>query len=176
MRKKRLTKMKKKEIMEKANSVLSKYNLSATNKIDVVALANRAGFKVGESKKMLESDDGFMVVAPAEKGKVIGVNFDRSIEDKRFIIAHEMGHFFLHRDKLISNGAIMHRQRKKGKGALENEADFFAASILMPRESFKKEYENLKDLDYESQISTLQKIFLAPRESVERRVAEVCDD
>lgn len=50
----------------------------------------------------------------------------------RFTIAHELGHYFLHSNQ----GEIPIIAYRKGTGRLEWEANWFAASLLMPQEKF----------------------------------------
>lgn len=67
------------------------------------------------------------------------------------------------------------REDVKGKDMEKNDADFFAACLLMPREYFKRKYEELKgkDLNDDEIITLLQKHFNTPYESVERRMIEI---
>ena len=70
--------------------------------VDVIDVAKRLGFVVGNAV-LNEEDDGFIVVEEGRKeimgiktDKLIGVNSDRSLEWKHFIIAHQLGHYVLH--------------------------------------------------------------------------------
>lgn len=80
--------------------------------------------------------------------KLIFVASSSSKSRKRFTIAHELGHFFLHRDmkqeifnrkKLasISNGPL---------SSTEQEANWFAAGLLMPREATRLYWQDTKDI------------------------------
>lgn len=56
----------------------------------------------------------------------------------------------------------------------KNDADYLAACLLMPRKSFKKQYEDLSRLKGCVDIITeLQRKFCTSRESIERRILEV---
>ena len=65
---------------------------------------------------------------------VIGVNRLESYTRTRFTIAHEIGHYLLHKgQKFIDDfpaGETFYRTGESS--ALEREANFFAASLLMP--------------------------------------------
>lgn len=52
----------------------------------------------------------------------------------RFTIAHELGHYFLHSNQ----GRIPIIAYRSGSGRLEWEANWFAASLLMPSDKFKE--------------------------------------
>ena len=91
--------MEKKVIEEKVTSLLSQhgYNPKSDNYVDIVDLVKKEGFSVGNAL-LSDSDDGFLAIRPTESNydKIIGVNANRSIELKRFIIAHEFAHSVLH--------------------------------------------------------------------------------
>ena len=169
MKKKGLSKMEKKEIAKQAEELLIKfgYNIESVTYVDITKLATSAGFRVGESKKIPFIRDGFM----DRENLIIGVNFDRTMEEKRFIVAHELAHYYLE-----SQGTVRHRDHVKGKDERENEADYFAACILMPQHSFVRHYNRLKELGLGivDIIDNLQAIFKTPRESIKRRIGEVC--
>ncbi len=161
--------MEKIEIAKQAEELLSKfgYNAESITYVDITKLATSAGFRVGESKKLPFIRDGFM----DRDNLIIGVNFDRTMEEKRFIVAHELAHYYLE-----TQGTVRHRDHVKGKDERENEADYFAACILMPQRSFVKHYTQLKErgLGTADIIDTLQAVFKTPRESIIRRIGEVC--
>lgn len=98
--------------------------------IDVIEVAKKLGFVVGNAG-LSEDVDGFIIVDEnkgnilgIDTNKLIGVNASKELAWKRFIIAHEIGHYILHYDKEKDNGMYAHREHKKGKNEIENEADF----------------------------------------------------
>lgn len=100
--------------------------------VQVGALAQALGLGVFRStlqpgiSGQIEPDQDF----PA--GFAIKVNRHESKMRQRFTIAHEIGHFALHRDR-IGNGirdTILYRS--KLSNSLEAEANRFAATLLMP--------------------------------------------
>lgn len=58
---------------------------------------------------------------------------------KRFTLAHELGHYVLHRDKKYICCSIADMFDWKGNNWIETEANYFAAELLMPSEIFNKE-------------------------------------
>lgn len=60
----------------------------------------------------------------------------------RFTIAHELGHFYLHYRLPRVNGRAIDRLRaaRYGGNQAEIEANWFAASFLMPEAKFREEY------------------------------------
>ena len=106
-----------------------------------------------------EDISGTLIIAES----VIGFNQTESRVRRRFTIAHELGHYILHRelktiflDKLfrLNNNSTEQNQE------LEMEANIFAASILMPESLIRKEVANI-DLDFGSEegIKYLARIF-----------------
>lgn len=149
--------------------------------VDVIDVAKRLGFVVGNAI-LNEEDDGFIVAEEGRKeimgiktDKLIGVNSDRTLEWKRFIIAHEIGHYILHFREKNLKGLYAHRDHKRGHNELENEADFFAANLLMPRESFENKYNEIKQVYKNNKeiVDVLSKHFLVTIRMTERRVEEL---
>ena len=68
-----------------------------------------------------------------------------------------------------------HREHKKGKDDKENEADFFAANLLMPREAFTNRFNELKqkNLTPEEIIVLLADKFCVTHIMAERRLKEL---
>ncbi len=98
----------------------------------------------------------------------IGYNQNESRVRRRFTIAHELGHYELHkeRSKLFMDKGFKALFRSKNSGLteetqiMEQEANAFAASILMPDHLLIKELEKIEfDLSSEDDIKSLAKIF-----------------
>lgn len=115
----------------------------------------------------LESGVSGILVIEGNKG-TIGYNQEESKVRRRFTIAHELGHYELHRDHshlfVDKNFKVMFRNTdlsNEGKDALyEQEANSFAASLLMPEHLVNAQLENVKfDLGNEETIKELAKKF-----------------
>jgi Zn-dependent peptidase ImmA (M78 family) len=105
----------------------------------------------------LEGDlSGFLYRDKAQA--VIGVNTSHSQARQNFTIAHELGHLLLHdQEQLHVDHEFRVRLRSdassQGTDEAEQEANFFAASLLMPREFIERdlvneEYVDLLDDDF----------------------------
>ena len=74
-----------------------------------------------------------------------GIMYSTNIRNEgfmRFTVAHELGHYFLpgHMDALFSNDELHYSQSSfVSADPFELEADYFAASLLMPSQLFLKE-------------------------------------
>jgi Zn-dependent peptidase ImmA (M78 family) len=83
---------------------------------------------------------------------VIGVNTSHSPARQNFTIAHELGHLLLHdQEQLHVDREFRVRLRSdvssQGTDEAEQEANFFAASLLMPREFIERDLENEEYVD-----------------------------
>ncbi len=80
------------------------------------------------------------------KGQGISGAFDRSKMEiyvnssdpyviKIFTLAHELGHYLLHKD--VKNDVLFREKGKHGREKIEREANTFAAELLMPEAAIK---------------------------------------
>ena len=169
----------KEQIEKRASDLLTEINCDAFAYVDVVKLSEKIGFVIGNAD-LDDSEDGFIIVNPIEEipyvksNKVIGVNSKRSIEDKRFIIAHELGHYLLHYNE-SDRSIFAKRENIRGKSETENEADYFAACLLMPAAAFTREFQKSSASSFAPKVieETLSALFVVPRESVSRRMVEL---
>lgn len=156
------------------------YDPQKDDYIDVVDFAQKFGFVVLNAE-LEKNEDGFLIIHEGktsenelntESDKMIGVNSNRSLSWKRFIIAHELGHSILH---YKAGEVYLHRDNRKGKDSEENEADYFAASLLMPKKSFKRLYEQYCESGMNRTAACLQlsNLYKVPLDSVSRRIDEV---
>jgi Zn-dependent peptidase ImmA (M78 family) len=163
-------------IEKKVNDLLKEQDLLDASTIDMSKLAGKLGFKVIE---LFPSDnvDGFILVQSDQRiegqdtTKLIGVNADRDYTMKRFIVAHELGHYFL---DYKNEPIFAMRESIHGRSDEENSIDFFAACLLMPEKAFTKEFNKL---DNESALydkaKKLSERFQVSIEGVIRRFDEL---
>ena len=90
---------------------------------------------------------------------VIGVNTKHALVRQNFTIAHELGHYLLHeQEQLHVDHEFRVRLRNdvssQGTDEAEREANFFAASILMPKRFIEK------DIEQEDYVDLLDDEFL----------------
>lgn len=96
---------------------------------------------------------------------VIGFNQFESRVRRRFTVAHELGHFILHKDKRPIFLDKLFRLNSSSTSTdqnyeLELEANLFAAAILMPETILRKEVKNIElDFGNEEGIKYLARIF-----------------
>lgn len=108
-----------------------------TQPLDVEGLASSIGIKV--FKEALSPDiSGYL---KRQGGAwIIGVNSLHHPRRQRFTIAHELGHFFLHRNLGEFEDRALFRKENQRSGR-EYEANDFAARLLMPEHELRLSME-----------------------------------
>jgi len=74
---------------------------------------------------------------------VIVVNTAKSEAQQNFSFAHGLGHYLLHKERIVTEEIIVDSEEDKG-GEIEVEADDFATELLMPEEKVSKAWKDLK--------------------------------
>jgi hypothetical protein len=86
------------------------------------------------------------IVGKGDRG-VLTVNSGQSIARQRFSLAHELGHWTLHRGRLMLCHAAEIGNASSEKRGFELDADQFAAALLMPRYLFEPAAAALKGIE-----------------------------
>lgn len=103
---------------------------------DLGLIVKRSTLSAGISGEIRESDGQY----------VIKVNRHDSKTRQRFTVAHEIGHFLLHKDR-IGDGIVDDiLYRSSLSDSLEAQANRIAADILMPADLLNKSLSNASDL------------------------------
>lgn len=131
--------------------------------IDVETIAKSLGLNVMQYD-LGEGVSGLLAIQ--EGVGTIGYNPKEPKVRIRYTIAHEIGHFDLHRDKsdLFVDKELIYRSINSGdtleKQQMEQEANVFASALLMPSNLLRKEVEKAKlDLASDESIEKLAKKF-----------------
>ena len=104
--------------------------------IQIEEIATKLGLEIVR-QPMEDSVSGMLIIK--QEGGTIGVNENHHPNRQRFSIAHELGHYILHRNDMnvfLDTSPIFFRDESSADGSKvrEIEANHFAAEILMPRE------------------------------------------
>ena len=98
------------------------------------------GGRVEESMDIDNMSDGS--IRKQDKGFIIYVSPFQSSERKKFTIAHELGHLFLHMgyriDSELWDGQKNATYYRAGDSLMEYQANEFAAALLMPKKAYKE--------------------------------------
>jgi Zn-dependent peptidase ImmA (M78 family) len=110
-------------------------------------------------------------------GTTIGVNSTQSSVRQRFTIAHEFGHFMLHEgisEHVDHSYRVNYRSEVSSQATDvdEIEANFFAASLLMPR-SMLDEREAAAALDDDRKVRLLAREFDVSQHAMSLRLANL---
>lgn len=150
--------------------------------IDIIKIVKKYGFTLVNAR-LDENEDGFIMINKSENNilgfetnKLIGVNSSKSLPWKRFIIAHELGHYKLEYEDSNNKLQFAHRDHRKGKDERENEIDYFSASILMPKEEFinlHEYYLSNPKVNKDLLVDFLATQFQVTKKMVTRRIEEV---
>lgn len=129
----------KKMIEKKAESLLKNYQTKEVP-TPLDELAEELGIKI-VYQEFEDNISGFLY--REDTNNIIGVNKKHSKTRQRFTIAHEIGHFILHRGNLVhvNKGYRVNFRNDNSSKAIdfeEIEANTFAAALLMPEKEVKK--------------------------------------
>ncbi len=150
---------------------------------NIIRLANEFGLKVLD-EDLLPYERGYLEKVPSvgsASGWVIKLNQRDRPETKNFTTAHELGHFLLHRARLVDLDQLDGRMNRNTSGGidpfsylqerdrlLEGEANRFAATLLMPPNLFRPAFDRLC-----GDVSALAKLFFVAEGTVARRIKEL---
>lgn len=175
--------IKEKEISQKADDLLNtfkkQYPQPQNNiEINIEAIASFLGLKVYfQDLKSSFSSNVLGMIIPSEKTifidksiEPIGKNKDINEKVLRFTLAHEIGHYILHKDY---DPAFFYGLNKQEKIRVEIQANKFASNILMPKDNFTTEYHKHYSSDLDCIINNLSNAFNVSKQSVKYRIKEV---
>ena len=127
---------------------------------------------------------GFLVrVEDSQKKSVIGANKAHHPHRQRFTIAHELGHYLLHRGQTVHLDQqrlafainLRNAVSSKGEDQDEREANLFAAELLMPAKFLAKDLEgvSLDLLDDSGVLDRLDKKYKVSTQALTFRLANL---
>jgi Zn-dependent peptidase ImmA (M78 family) len=152
------------QITELANEMIRQNSISKPN-VPIEKISRKEGVQVVEAD--LGNDISGMLVINGDTA-VIGISPGQTKERKRFTIAHELGHFLLHKDSknsvfLDRDFIVKYRSNKPYSDIeirQEQEANAFAAAILMPQQLIlaeldKSDFQDLSETELINELALL---------------------
>lgn len=117
--------------------------------VDIFRIVTALGLKLKEGR-FLDND---VAGAYDKNSKTIFISDKDPYTRKAFTIAHELGHFILHKDKeketfFRSNALLLDGEERE----VEQEANCFAASLLMPEDLVKRYVRIVKNREMLAEI------------------------
>ena len=143
--------------------------------VPVEGMARKTGCKVIAAK--LRDVSGVLV--RSRNGATIGYNSDHPQTRKRFTIAHELGHFLLHRGQEVRYDhdfrvSLRSQESSEGTNIEEIEANFFAASLLMPEKILAADPRTaFIHLDDDATVEALAKSYKVSRQAMSLRLTRL---
>lgn len=127
---KKKSEMLKADVVQIAQEVRGQY--STKNNQDLLnAIRDKEQIKI-EYCSDAEKEESLVI--NGDNSSVIYLPCDSSPSRDRFTIAHELGHYFLHREENQSKSFT-----RRGSDKKEWQANWFAAELLMPEKEFRQE-------------------------------------
>ena len=138
----RMEKARAEEIENIVDTVFNKYNIKTADTsgeltVDVSRLATLLGFTVAGTS-LNRNADGFII--STSKYKFIAINHDRTVAEKRFLIAYALGCYYLHNGDINLEFRICDCTPHSYDVF---EQCYFAACLLMSADIFKKMYSKI---------------------------------
>ncbi len=112
---------------------------------DIIAIAKNNNINVYKMDMPNDNIMGIIRYDSKSDSFIIALNKKLSLNQQRFTLAHELGHFFLNRKELQSEELhidIMYRITDEE----EKEVEYFAGALLMNKTLLEKTYEKIKDI------------------------------
>ena len=144
------------EQKEKLNKILA--DIGDKFPRNIVDICNKMGLDVEETEDF--SNDISGLIYKKDDKYIILVNAFHKIGRKSFTIAHELGHFVLHKQLLDEKSEIVSYTKSKEEdifpalprcetnyNCYETEANKFAANILMPEDEFIKICDEVNSIE-----------------------------
>ena len=137
---------------------IAQQNLLKMVPLDVFGLAAVLGLNI-VTYPMEESTSGFLQLRDGRWE--VGVNSLHHVNRQRFTMAHEIGHFMLHRDHgSFTDGLLF---RKNQSNPQEREANLFASLVLMPEVEFRQAVANYS-------VPEVANLFAVSQQAVQFRI------
>lgn len=162
------------DIERRASAILERHGHQKPP-VDVVLLCEQLGIEVVPE----ELDDEISGILLLQDQPVIAVNKLHSVARQRFTIAHEIGHFLLHRTSkdavFVDRAAIQYRNQVSSKGIDPNEvaANNFAAALLMPCRMLEQDLKAIDESIADVHVIRLSKKYGVSEQAMSIRLARL---
>lgn len=128
------------DIDDLVENIIVEYNFNAPS--DLVAdLANRIGIRIEVAEFKDDDVAGLLYYGSKEDKDDSPAIFIKSSDDSKkrnFTIAHEIGHFFLHKANEGKFKVDRYEFKNDVESLEETQANYFAAALLVPKDKLKE--------------------------------------
>ena len=144
--------------------------------VDLEKIATSLGLTI--EYQPLDGEISGCLIRNENGGATIGINSLEHPNRQRFTLAHEIGHYILHKEEstFIDRKFYRSSNSKDGKRAEEIEANDFAGQLLMPEEFLIKDIEELQksqDAENGNAIEGLAKKYKVSKQALMFRLASL---
>jgi hypothetical protein len=148
--------------------------------VDVEALAAKCGILVNFAD-LGDDYSGLLVIRGG--GAAAHINVRHHPNRQRFSLAHEIGHFVLHaagavdvENAYVDRTMQLYQRRDRDSNPMEMEANFFAATLLMPEQLIRsKIFDEGYDLEDESDVARLAVVLKVSEQALSIRLTQMAD-
>lgn len=149
------------EVTQKAEDLASKYNPECYTPFPFEKIENdNQDLRILYTDSLEAHISGAIIYNDEDKVFAILINKLKPETRTQFTIAHELGHYFLHKEFIVKNKAvvdgdgsldgqiILYRDDcQENRTILEIEANNFAASLIMPEKFVRSVWNKLQDVE-----------------------------
>lgn len=179
------------ELINMENEIESFFKANSMNRtvpVDTIAIAKSLGFKVYslDLNEIGDNIDGIILVDEKNNGlfkKVIAFNQNiKNVSKVKFIIAHELAHYISQKSINEQDSPLVFAEKLnihgEEKSKEEQEMDFKAAAILIPKDKLSadlqdRNYNDLSENDKQITESELADIYGVEIPVIQRRIEEI---
>lgn len=158
-------------LQKRIESLLKKYR-----NFTPIEIADDLGIKIAYID--VDDNDFSGAILKIEDGTIaLFVNKNDSKNRQLFTIAHELGHFFMHTDDVLRKGIVSYRDASvytkynEAERKREEEANHFAAEILMPKKIFIEFYNEYSFMNITDLVSKMAKFFNVSEKAIKIRMS-----
>lgn len=162
------------DLQNKIEKILDEHDYYGLSPLEIAEKNNIKVYETSLDPQNSEIFSGSIMKNNDNNQIEICINKDDPRKRKNFSVAHELGHFFLHFED-INQGIVSYRRAYYNKYSeeelkKEEEANNFAAEILMPRERFVQLYKSLNTLPGISIAGELSNYFDVSHQAIDLRI------
>jgi Zn-dependent peptidase ImmA (M78 family) len=148
--------------------------------VDVETLAAKCGISVN----FVDLGDDYSGLLVIRGGSAFAhINAHHHPNRQRFSLAHEIGHFVLHaggavdvESAYVDRTMQLYQRRDRDSNRMEMEANFFAATLLMPEQLIRsKIFDEGYDLEDESDVARLAVVIKVSEQALSIRLTQMAD-
>lgn len=143
--------------------------------IDPIDITKELQIKVYQKQNLkIKGESVSGAIVKNQDDIVIFLNANDSRLRRRFTLAHEIAHYFLHFEE-TEEFVDFHRDNKKINNEIESDADEFAACLLMDECEVKKRFKRCEaiPLPLEITINMLSNIFIVSKQAMYIRLRKL---